>query len=197
MSIQTLEEADRAKKALQRDIHSYFKEVRTEEMLTPTKEEKRQWAFNTIDFGNIKKVEDITDDMVMECCQCHRKFLLENMKWAISSSPSSKYPYEPLCINYPHGCSYKLGVRYKGFRKQEEVTQCPKHSKYKAFKAPTNGCQICIKMYAYIKCISLEEAQKRAGEQTQSKQTKKAVEVCWYCKNKRGHNCHVCHGNHS
>jgi hypothetical protein len=93
-----------------------------------------------------------------------------------------------------------LGVQYKGFRKQEEVTQCQKHSKYKAFKAPTNGCQICLKMYAYIKCISLEEAQKRADEQTQSKQskqTKKAVEVCWYCKNKRGHNCYVCHGNHS
>lgn len=193
MSIQTLEEADRASKALLREITIAVRNHNMDQLVEPTDEIKKQWAFNTIEFDNIKKFEEITDDMVMECCQCRRKFLFKNMKW-ISSSKNS---YEPVCVNYPYTCGYKLGVRYKGFKKQEEVTECKKHSKYKAFRPPTNGCQTCLKMYAYVKCVSLEEAQKRVDEQQESKENKKTVKVCWYCKNKRGNNCYVCHGNDS
>ena len=186
MSIQTLEEADRASAALVRDIKMAVREYNMDQLVDPTEEVKKQWAYNNTG-------EEMSDDMVMECCQCRRKFLFKNMKWTLSSENT----YEPVCINYPHTCTYKLGVRYKGFKKQEEVTECKKHPKYKAFKAPTNGCQTCLKMYAYVKCVSLDEAQKRVDEQKASKQNKVIQKVCWYCKNKRGNNCYVCHGNHS
>jgi len=128
----------------------------------------------------------------MHCHNCNRVFLSGDMKWKDQKSP--------LCRNYPLCSSSwsQFDISFKGF-KPVPVADCIKHPKYRGFKIPLNGCTQCEKIYMAKNLMSPEgfKMYLENFKYQKEKENKKKEEVCWYCKNKRGYNCHICHGKNS